>query len=176
MAMIDYGSVVKKNGVIIQKDMFMDMKEDLGFVINKAPYSYKTNVYDDNYNVIGQEVVNTDLDINGNYFSYIGDKEFLICIYKGLLQVLVNGKIVYTNHDLFPKEELPYQHQSLRLNIEGVRISIKRLTEDRQRYKLRLIYKGDLYECLYGYGVDVNKNYWYYKNDKEKRKVLEWYR
>ena len=67
MAFIDYGSVVKKNGEIIQKDFFMDMKESVGFTLGKLEYKDWTN----------DEII-----INGNFFSYMGDKDFLICIYR----------------------------------------------------------------------------------------------
>ncbi|HDK7144075.1 TPA: hypothetical protein PTV30_000085 [Clostridium botulinum] len=36
------------------------------------------------------------------------------------------------------------------------------------RYKLRFWYKGDLYETIYGYSVDLDINLWYYLENKDK--------
>lgn len=176
MAMIDYGSIVKKNGVIIQKDMFMDMKEAVGFTIEELEYSYTTNQYDEDYNVIGQKQCTETIKINGDYFSYIGDKELLICIYKGALVFISNNRIIKIQRDLWLDYEIPYELQKLEFNINNIDFKIKRLAKDENRYKLRFIYKGDIYEVLYGYGVDVNKDSWYYSSKREKRYVNNWFK
>ena len=51
MAMVDYGAVLKKNGIVIHRnDFFMDMQKAVGFTINKIQdkdgYDYQIN---DNY-------------------------------------------------------------------------------------------------------------------------------
>jgi hypothetical protein len=68
MAMMDYGSVVKKNGVIIQKEMFMEMKEAVGFEIRSIEHNYWND----------GKTYNTKIE--GEYFSYIGDEELLVCV------------------------------------------------------------------------------------------------
>ena len=175
MAMIDYGSVVKKNGTIIQKEMFMDMGKSIGFVLNEIPYSYERNKYDDDFNVIGREIVNTTMRINGEFFSYIGDKELLICIYKGTIVFISNNKIVKIQNDLWFDYSLPYRLQKLDFSVNGIDFKIKRLSKYKNRYKLRFYYKGDLYECLYGYGVDVRRDVWYDVTPKESRYLDEWF-
>ena len=59
MAMVDYGAVLKKNGIVIHRnDFFMDMQKAVGFTINKI-----------------QDKDGYDYQINDNYFVYIGDEE-----------------------------------------------------------------------------------------------------
>lgn len=78
MAMIDYGALLRVDGKFINKnkDMFMD-SSDTGYVCEKASYSNE-----DEY------------DINGNYFVYAGDKNFLIVFYKGIFKVISNEIII----------------------------------------------------------------------------------
>ena len=66
MAMIDYGAIAWKNGKLISTDMFTPMKDMVG--------------WDD-----------SDLDIEpplkGNYFAYIGDKDFTLAFYKDTMRI-----------------------------------------------------------------------------------------
>lgn len=179
MAMIDYGSVVKKNGKIIQTEMFMNMKESVGFVIDKElvfKSKYREQLYDENYNAIGyedKECIET-VRPNGNFFSYLGDKELLVLVYKGTLIFISNDEIIKIQNDLWYDYELPYKLQKLEFTINGVDFKIKRLF-NQNRYKLRFTYKGELYEVLYGYGVDVNKDDWYNVSPKERRYIDNWF-
>lgn len=181
MAMIDYGSVVKKNGKIIQVKMFMDMKESVGFEIDKElilKSTYREQVYDDDYNVVGYEEKEYIRKVvpNDNFFSYIGDKELLILVYKGTLIFISNEEILKIQNDLWLDYELPYELQKLDFTLNGVDFRIKRLAKDRNRYKLRFTYKGDLYEVLYGYGVDINKDSWYGVSPTERRYIDNWFK
>ena len=180
MAFIDYGSVVKKNGKIIQKDSFMNMKEAVGFTINKIKQSYKDDwecwLEDDNYNKI--KLLKTpkhkdyNVKVNGNYFSYIGDKDLLICIYKEQVTIISHGHILKNEYLGWFGNVKKY---NLSFEIAGVKFHIKRLFNE-NRYKMRFEYKGNLYEVLFGYGVDVNKKIWYYSGDKEKIWVYNWFK
>ena len=170
MAMIDYGSVVKKNGCIIQKEFFMDMKKAVGFVIDSVEYLKDEYVYDnqkEKYILTGKKIL-SKIDINDNYFSYIGDREFLVCIYKGRLDIFSNNKYIDTINDI------PYGKFRNDVRINGVTLHIKRLFNN-NRYKLHFEYKNNIYDVLYGYGVDVNKNLWYDVTPKIKRFVNNWY-
>lgn len=180
MAMIDYGSVVKKNGKIIQNKMFMDMKETVGFVIDKEltfKSMYRKQLYDEDYNIIGykdKEQIRTVIP-NNNFFSYIGDKELLILVYKGTLIFISNGEIIKIQNDLWLDYDLPYELQKLEFTLNNVDFKIKRLF-NQNRYKLRFTYKEDLYEVLYGYGVDINKEYWYDVSPRERRYINKWFK
>ena len=71
---------------------------------------------------------------------------------------------------------MPYELQKLDFTLNGVDFRIKRLAKDRNRYKLRFTYKGDLYEVLYGYGVDINKDSWYGVSPTERRYIDNWFK
>jgi len=153
MAMVDYGAVLKKNGIVIHRnDFFMDMQKALGFTIDKI-----------------QDKDSYDYQINGNYFVYIGDEELLICVYKTQLLIISNNKII---HRVFGANVDSYSmHDKFRLKFEinGVKFDIKRISYG-NIYLLRFWYKGNLYECIYGYGVDNSVKNWYYNNNRERRK------
>lgn len=159
MAMIDYGSVVKKNGKIIQKEMFMDMKEAVGFEIDSL-----------------QEGIEGKTLIDGDWFSYMGDEELLVCTYKTQVLIVSNNEI--KKHvwygTLDGNWRLPFPKYQLQFEVNGTKFHIKKLF-NQNRYKLRFEYKNDLYECLYGYGVDVDKNIWYNVTPKERRYIDKWF-
>lgn len=161
MAMIDYGSVAKKNGKIIQRDMFMNMKEAVGFEIKSAKYNIDGNVFEET--------------IKGNYFSYIGDKDLLICVYKCGLTIVSNNKVLRFINGLEKDPYLNYKTMVYKFEVNGVKFYLKRLNEQSNRYKLRFEYKNNLYEVLYGYGVDVDKNKWYDVTKKERRYINKWF-
>jgi len=152
MAMVDYGAVLKKNGIVIHRnDFFMDMQKAVGFTIDKI-----------------QDKDGYDYQINNNYFVYIGDEELLICVYKTQLLIISNSKII---HRVFGANVNFYSmHDKFRLKFEvnGVKIDIKRISNG-NIYLLRFWYKGSLYECIYGYGVDNSLKNWYYNNNRERR-------
>lgn len=147
MAVCDYGVLVKKNGVIINKDLFTPMEETLGFV-NKD-----------------------DSLFFNKHFIYLGDADLYIGIYKNFIDVYKNKteKVIriydlnhYTNY-----ESTKYRYKT---KIEGINFNIRRLDEG-NRYFLRFHYKNDLYEIIYGYGVAFSINYWEGLTPKLKRWV-----
>lgn len=80
MAMIDYGAILKVNGKFINKNnLFMD-SSDTGYICEKALYNYD-----------GKE---HEIDIDGNFFVYAGDKNFLLCFYKSMVYVIHNNKVI----------------------------------------------------------------------------------
>ena len=111
MAMIDYGSVVKKNGKIIQTEMFMDMKDAVEFEIDSIPYRH--------FNTFEQKYIDYDIEIKDKFFSYVGDSELLLCIYKCSIYFVVNNQIVKIQRDLRLDYDLPYELQKLEFNLNG---------------------------------------------------------
>lgn len=83
MAFIDYGSLLRVNGKFINKNknLFMDCS-DTGYVCDKATY------FDDK----SKEIITTH--INGNFYVYAGDENFMLCFYKGYFYVIHNNKII----------------------------------------------------------------------------------
>ncbi len=80
MAMMDYGALLRVNGKFINKDkgMFVDMKDQCGFELERA-YTKK-----DCY------------DISGNYFVYAGKPDLLLVFYKTHFHVIQNGRVIRT--------------------------------------------------------------------------------
>ena len=140
MAMIDYGAIAWKNGKLISTDMFTDMKDMVG--------------WDD-----------SDLDIEdpivGNYFAYIGDKDFILAFYKSVMRIYNP----YFTHDddviFFGSERFEgwkkwwFWTESNHKDIE-ITVKPKRFHD---YYVCHMKYNGDEYKVAFGYGVDLE----YYK-------------
>lgn len=154
MAMIDYGSLLVRNGKLMNLgEMFME-KTDRGCDIPEP--------------------------FNGEFFVYAGDEDFMLCFYKSRVAVLINGKlagdvwigscdgyccrveskIIYT--------KLPYEK---RLGIFGSGIDVTFECIDHEgfvtdlgtftysgKYKVSWAYKGDNYICYTGYGIDPQQS------------------
>lgn len=178
MAMIDYGSVVKKNGKIIQKEAFMDMKQAVDFRIKSIKQSYKEIIFEDEtdegYKFHTPKHYDYKNRIDGDYFSYMGDENLLVCVYKCGLTFISHGRIIKYIGGIDDRYELPYEKMTLDVTIKEINFHIKRLY-NQNRYILRFWYKGYLYECLYGYGVDVNKDIWYDVEPNERRFIDKWF-
>lgn len=82
MAAVDYGALLRVNGVFINKNknLFMD-ESNTGYVLEKARYA-DTSIYD------------KDVEIDGNFYVYAGDKNLLLTFYKGFFYVISNGLII----------------------------------------------------------------------------------
>lgn len=189
MAMIDYGSVVKKNGKIIQKESFMDMEEAVGFIIEELPYFYESSQWEgENGEYLEEHMRNKrkmykeNFRINGNFFSYIGDEELLVCIYKTKVVVISNGEIKelfwYGTENSNSGKEYSLRDRKFtrKFKVNGVDFTIRRLFEGDNKFILRFSYKNDLYECVYGYGVDVNKKIWYDVTPKVQRFIDKFFK
>lgn len=144
MSYIDYGVIAKKNGKVLNTELFTPMVETIGV-------TYKRD--------------NEGIDIDGNYFIFLGDKDFYVSIYKGYLKFFKEDRCIGIIPDLCDYDYKRYKRFRHKATIEGVDIDIKRY-DDINRYYLRFIYKGDVYEAIYGYGVDTDKDYWYGKDKK----------
>lgn len=92
MAMVDYGAILRVDGKFINKNenLFMDTS-DTGYVCKKALHKD------------GKEY-----DIDGNYFVYAGDKDFLVVFYKGTYKVISNEKVIRYGWDICGDSETFY--------------------------------------------------------------------
>ncbi len=92
MAMIDYGALLRKNGKFINKnnDLFME-SSDTGYICKDAvdEHGYK-------------------YDIDGNYFVYAGDENFMVVFYKTTYKVISDGKILYSGWNMPFNSEVHY--------------------------------------------------------------------
>ena len=176
MAMIDYGCVVIKNGIVQNtNEFFMNMKRSVGWVDKE---------------VTGNETRDDLVGVmNDNYMGYIGDKDLTICFYKSYERLHFNiidldhidipnpDQMLYMNenkiNDYHLSREYKYYSDSNWFyedkwisktfkvevpNYGPVDIHVKYLSNAIKM--LWMSYKGDHYRVIYGYGIDSNWNVW----------------
>lgn len=198
MAAIDYGALLRVNGQFINKNknLFMNAS-DTGYIIERAKYA-DTSIYD------------KDVEIDGNFYVYAGDKNLLLTFYKGFFYVISNGLIIdaisnvpFISETLYIADtSITVFHLEPELQIEKDDLGtwkdyvkenwldatgeeklgdlqngfreykrfIKRLKrkvagrnvyKDRtQRWLAQWEHNGDMYEVIFGYGIDPNEEVW----------------
>ena len=84
LALIDYGSLLRVNGKFINKncDLFMH-SSDTGYVCEQATCSN------------GEQI-----NIDGNFYVYAGDENFMLCFYKQQFCVISHNKILRYEYNL----------------------------------------------------------------------------
>lgn len=180
--MIDYGAVLKKNGKIMNcEKFFMDMETAVGWTdnprikyedcncIDEYGYSDCQNCHRANRTFhstpdLGEWYqLNSDCRgvvpvfssaMGGNYFVYAGDRDFVIGFYKTHFAILLAGmekkEVIWRDCNRF----------SFTIERGGVKIKVKALNDKKDAFYARFHYKGDLYEVVYGYGIDSNPCVW----------------
>lgn len=149
MAICDYGYIVKKNRKVLKfNELFVD--------------SIKT---------IGVNIKEEDRE----QLIYLGDKDFCIGIYKGIITFYKDLREIDYVEDL---NCIAYKYGYDTLfrydkEVNGIKFHFKGF-DGGNRYKLRFEYKNDLYEILYGYGVDLRLEWFYGLTCRTKNKVLRW--
>lgn len=179
MAMIDYGAILKKNGKIVNRDeFFMDMETAVGWTdyphvkyedcdcINENGYSdcencpranreYYTNI--NHYWLVSdcRDIVPNSKHMEGNWFTYAGDTELVVGFYKQQVMTWYKGeqKIHWLRWDYAGK-------YSINIEVGGAKLHFKALSENKDAYYGRFRYKGDLYEVVFGYGIDPTQSTW----------------
>ena len=135
MAFIDYGAVVFKNGKQVNFDLFGDMLKMVGWTdADQTPH------------------------VDGNYFAYIGDEHLTVCFYKSRVLVLVDGEAAFEDWCGYGGE------RSIRHEIGGSFGRVGVLTHARSVgldvWHFHMMYKGDSYHVVFGYGIDPEKRVW----------------
>ena len=179
MAMIDYGAILKKNGKIINRDeFFMDMETAVGWTdyphikyedcdcINEDGYSDCHNcpranrVYYEDIEYYSLKCDCRGIEPNsnhmeGNWFAYAGDTELVVGFYKQMVMTWYKGeqKIHWLRWDYAGK-------YSINIEVGGAKLHFKALSENKSVYYGRFHYKGDLYEVVFGYGIDPTQSTW----------------
>ncbi len=188
MAMIDYGAILKVDGKFVNKNKGLFMKtSDTG-------YDPPEEAYDSRYdNTIG---------INGNYYVYAGDEEFLLCFYKCYFYVVSKEKVIFSymadddfNHyfilpngkeitvkhldanfyteDSILDEDIYKMASDYRKNNKTKQLKfLQRVFKSQYRYKKNPLrfktnryvatweHNNHKYECIFGYGIEPNKDVW----------------
>lgn len=184
MAMIDYGAILKVNGVIKNRNQFfMDMFKAVGWVDMQriryedcdcvedgcsvcycCPHAQKKHYTDEKLGewdiIIGDCHGNPiwQNKVDRNFFVYAGDEDFTVAVYKAQT-VFVNKDKSIRKEYWFPFNDHMVKHHTFTVNGKPVHVKIKRIAGNEQLY-MRFIYKGDLYEIVYGYGIDSNQKTW----------------
>jgi hypothetical protein len=179
MAMIDYGAILKKNGKIVNRDeFFMDMETAVGWTdyphvkyedcdcINEDGYSDCENCPRANreyqakanyYWLVSdcRDIVPNSKHMEGNWFAYAGDTELVVGFYKQMVMTWYKGeqKIHWLRWDYAGK-------YSINIEVGGTKLHFKALSEKKNAYYGRFYYKGDLYEVVFGYGIDPDQSTW----------------
>ena len=148
MAMVDYGAIAWKDGKLISTDMFTPMEDMVGWTDN---HKY---------------------GLEGNYFAYIGDKDFTVGFYKSMIRIYnatneYDNEPVYFNCGPFTKwsEWRKWYLPSSSLSDEVELIVRPRRHHD--YYICTMTYRGHKYKVAFGYGVDLA----YYK----KTHIIDYY-
>ena len=178
MAMIDYGALLKKNGKIVNRDeFFMDMETAVGWTdyphvkyedcdcITEDGYSdcencprANTKILPSGWRWFESDCREVKLDSNhmeGNWFAYAGDTELVVGFYKQQIMTWYKGeqKIHWLRWDYAGK-------YSINIEVGGTKLHFKALSENKDAYYGRFYYKGDLYEVVFGYGIDPDQSTW----------------
>lgn len=182
MAFLDYGALLSINGKFINKnhDLFMDMNYELGFCANCYDVKQQKNVsLNGNFFVYAG-----DKDL---FFCFYKTSFFVVknrnIIFKKYGTDFISEVIKYNEFpEIFLKhldptlyfdqgekwEEVVKENQLLfnkNLNkIAKYRARIKKnggfYKYRNDRFFIKWIYKGDLYEVIFGYGIDPCENVW----------------
>ena len=142
MAMIDYGAIAFKNGKLLSKEMFGDMKDMVGWEDTAADtyHDYRDNK-------------DKPINLKDQYFAYVGDADCTIAFYKTSLVIVnkyKNGTFGY-HHEWFGGNGYTWskwEHYVARSDV---------FVTKRNGYLVcKWKYKGDKYKVYFGYGVDVH--------------------
>lgn len=98
MSVSDYGAVLRVNGHVVNTDDFMK-ESNLGYSLEVAQYKDK------------------EIKVKGNYFVMAGDKDLLLCFYKGDMIVIQNE--VVTNVISWS----PFKNETLLLDEAEIEVS-----------------------------------------------------
>ena len=183
--MIDYGAVVYKNGHRVNEgEFFMDMLSSVGWVdYPRKRYPECDHVGEDGFSLcdscpnatfkhysdpeLGEWVsiigdckgnpISYRDHIDGNYFAYIGDEDLTIAFYKYIYLICSKEKCI---NDALSNYSYRTDLKSIHLYVDETKthIDIKNIS-----YRIRhltMIYKGDRYNVIFGYGIDPSTKTW----------------
>lgn len=156
MAMVDYGAIAWKDSKLISTDMFTPMEDMVGWT-------------DEDKN----KVLCADLSsvLAGNYFAYIGDKDFTVGFYKNVMRIYSAANedyndIVFFGSGPFEKWSRWRKWYFFTLLDDTVEL-IVRPRRFHDYYICKMKYRGHKYKVAFGYGVDLK----YYK----KTHIIDYY-
>ena len=111
-----------------------------------------------------------DNKLDRNYFAYAGDEGLTVAVYKSVavfanknntLRMRLWGLYLEGSSDTcISASEKMVKYLTIHTKDETVYVKIKKIAECSSRYYMRFIYKNNVYELVYGYGIDSKKQTW----------------
>lgn len=159
MALGDYGTILIKNGKVIQ-----GQDDEVGYFRTKPESTLGFRITEEN-----TEILNT---------LYAGDWDFHVGFYKMLFSFGKNGVDGEKNYLLYGDN--PFKKKVWHLNHEGINIKIKQIQGNRYMMSFKL--NGDFYHVYFGYGVEYKfmdlfkKKGWYGITNRELSILKRYYK
>lgn len=177
MAFSDYGAIAFKNGKLMTKEFFGDMKKMVGWYDTEKDL-YESRSHED-YEPESEYM--RPLDLDGQYFAYIGDKNCTIAFYKTWLTIVErydDGTFGYKS------ETFAHSHYTWSKweDYAGEGFAKVKVTKRNGYFVCKWKYKGDKYKVYFGYGVDIYYYLkWhivnYYRSPEYRfRKMIRWFK
>ena len=171
MAMVDYGALVKKNGILLPHTNFFNNYSTLNGGDVEGSYNKDEDESIREFTFNDKNSPYRFRSVINNYMAVVGDDKFLVATYK-------TGVMIFdAKQDLggYSLEECKFAHT---LKNDYADIKIKKLDTDFVG-TASFRYNNDNYEILFGYGVDhpnflFSKKAVVYMSAKTLRKVRRW--
>ena len=159
MAYMDYGAIAFKNGKLISTDMFTPMIDMVGWEDTEKDIYRDYNTGKDN-----------PLNLNDNYFAYIGDKDCTLAFYKWQMVIAerFDDGTFDCNHTFFNYTNYTWSKWECYAGISDGKFSKVKVTKRNGYLVCKWKYKGDKYKVYFGYGVDLGSY--------EKYRIVNYYR
>jgi hypothetical protein len=151
MAMIDYGAIAFKNGKLISTDMFTPMIDMVGWEDTELDVYESRSHTDDE----PKSDYMKPIDLDGQYFAYIGDKDCTIAFYKCQMVIVSrydDGPFRY-NHEYFNCTNYTWSKWE---DYAGEGFAKVKVTKRNGYFVCKWKYRGDKYKVYFGYGVDID--------------------
>ena len=133
--------------------------------------------------------IRIDGRIDGNYFAYAGDEDFTVAVYKtgavfvgkAIPEKFTFCDMAFDYEDWHLGESRMVKNFSVQIGNETVFVKVKRIAASNRQFFMSFRYKGNLYQLVYGYGIDSDKKVWdevktHYSNKKVIRFVDEFWK
>jgi hypothetical protein len=159
MAMIDYGAIAFKNGNLISTEMFTPMIDMVGWEDTEKDTYHDYHTDEDK-----------PLELNENYFAYVGDKDCTLAFYKEQMVVVQrwkDGTFSY-NHEFFNCTNYIWSKWEDYAGVGNGEFPKVKVTKRNGYLVCKWKYRGNKYKVYFGFGVDLA----YYK----KRGIVNYYR
>ena len=146
MAIVDYGAIAFKNGKLISTDMFTPMEDMVGWKDTEQ------DVFHD-YGK-GKDI---PIQLNGNFFAYIGDRDCTVAFYKQMIVIVERYKDGTFSYEDEWFNCTDYIWSKWRHHVfHGEFYNPVKVTKRNGYYVCKWTYKDNKYKVYFGLGVDFD--------------------